>query len=426
MPMSEKIDLPVFAKRFFCFCIGIICLWAGTAAALELSPVRIVEVESASPYSGDDISVARDRTIAKALLTAVEQVAVDLYGPRLHEQDIERLKRQVKGGTQRFILDYKVVTETASQEEYWMMVQATVSVKELQSVLRQTGMMGQSHNLPDILILIAEQSVDDLSPQYWWSLEEMYTSAFATTAMGNALSAKGYRVLNVGVSKQAIVTANSEKALLSDAEASYMGKLAGAEVVIVGTAVAQKGPQGSQGTNVRTFRATIDVRALRTDNGLAIGSLVDNAVSVSTDDIAGSKSALNSAGFMAAEKLAMQLGQTWQDSGVPTATLEVMVNGIGNLKTFVRFRRILTSLPGIKHLHIKAMNAKSALIAVAATVDARQLASQLRQATYDMFGIKVGDVQQGVLYVAISPNAAIIPEEPDTQTESPQTVESNP
>ena len=84
MPMSEKIDLPVFAKRFFCFCIGIICLWAGTAAALELSPVRIVEVESASPYSGDDISVARDRTIAKALLTAVEQVAVDLYGPRLH------------------------------------------------------------------------------------------------------------------------------------------------------------------------------------------------------------------------------------------------------------------------------------------------------------------------------------------------------
>jgi hypothetical protein len=424
--MSGKIFLSFYPSWFLCVCIGIICLWTGTTTALELSPVRIVEVESASPYSGDDISVARDRTIAKALLTAVEQVAVDLYGSRLHEQDIERLKRQVRGGTQRFILDYKVITETASQEEYWMMVQATVSVEELQSVLRQTGMMGQSHNLPDILILIAEQGVEDLSPQHWWSLEEMYTSAFATTAMGDALAAKGYRVLNAGVSKQAIATGTSDKALLSDAEASYMGKLAGAEVVIVGTAVAQKGPQSTQGANVRTFRATIDVRALRTDNGIGIGALVDSAVSVSIDDMAGSKSALGSAGLMAADKLATQMAQSWQDSGVPTMSLEVMVSGISNLKAFVRFRRILTSLPGIKGLYIKAMNAKSALISVAATVDARQLASQLRQATYDMFGIKVGDVQQGLLYVAISPNAAVTPAEPEPQTVSPQTSDSDP
>ena len=205
-----------------------------------------------------------------------------------------------------------------------------------------------------------------------------------------------------------------------------MGKLAGAEVVVVGTVVAQKGPQSAQGTQVRTFRATVDIRALRTDNGLGLAAMVDSAVSVSTDDIAGSKSALNSAGFMAAEKLALQLGQAWRTDGVPTSTLEVMVSGIDNLKAFVRFRRILNSLPAVKHIRPKAMNAESASLVVATTMDARQLATELRHATYDMFGIKVGDGQQGLLYVAISPNAAVGPVKPEGSPGSLQENESTP
>lgn len=354
-----------------------------------------------------DIEKSRQLAIENGQVIAMSLAAGDLLPVEVRVKHFKTINSILYDRRDSFIDGYRVLTEGRFNKAYRVLAEVTVAVRRLKNELLSTGILSAGKTLlPSVLLLISEQNLEDLSPRYWWHAPGELQRTHSEETMKQVFVQRGFSVLD-----PATVLSEHPDAMiadqpdLTDAQVADIGRQLQADVVIVGRALVEVAAN-TMGAEIRTFKATLSVRAILVPDVESIGDISRSAMAINADRFVGARMALSSAATLTAEDLAGQLTTVWGTRQAQASSVKIIVQGTANLGNFVNFRRVLSSLPGVKQVQIQNLAADSATLEVTWKGDARSLADTLIRQTFAGFGLSIGEVTPGSLQVRLNPAAS--------------------
>ncbi len=374
----------------------------------EKQPVtEIVKVIGTSAIYKGNIENAKKNAISGCLISAVNQVASELLAGESLVNNFKMISKTLHSKSGEFIQNYKVLAEAESEKIYSVMIQATVSVDRLKERFSDFEIAEPEKPvvMPKILFFIAEQNIENLTPQYWWGENTSPVESVAENAIVKIMKDKGFQVIEHGNTLPAPDGEDSAviyKPYLEGYEAVDIGVKLQADVVIVGNCVAEKS-LNTMGDDIRSFTGTIKVSAFRTDTGEEIASSSQTSVKAGTDETRGAADALTASGNLAAEELVSQIAYVWTQAVKESEMLTISVGGTNNLGNFVMFRKALTGMPGVKEIQIREMKPDEATIIVDYKKEPKELADALMITNFESFGIHLREISGKKIRIDLVP-----------------------
>jgi len=355
---------------------------------------------------------AREDAIASGMALSVEQIGLTLFSPDILAQNFPKFNSVLHGHAQDFIENYQVLAESEAGSIYRMMLKSTVSTELLKgklsgfTAIQEEDQTKEDQNKTKILFLIAEQNLENISPEYWWGENKNPPAALTEQTMTDRMRAAGFAIIDHGNGPPDVdvVAAIIFQPDLDNLEAVNIGKVLNADIVIVGKAIVYK-IMDTEDSEIPSFNATLTFRVLNPKTGEEITSLLETAVKKNADEIQGSKDALRSAGTAAAEKLAARISKMVskisqaekQDSG----RMELIITGIKNLGNFVRFRQMLSNAEGIGDIRLHEMKSNQAVISIDFKQSPQKLAETLSMQQFELFNIKIDQISEKRLNIEL-------------------------
>ena len=226
---------------------------------------------------------------------------------------------------------------------------------------------------PKVLVMVDEKALGSIS-----------TSEVETMAIKKRAE-KGVETVD-----QSMVQANLEriqKALRGAGDsraAAVMGREFGADVMLIGEAVAKPNAARIGDSNLRSYMASVSFRAVRVDNSVNIASASETGTAVAMDDVTGSSKALKAAGEKALKAVVPELISKWENPNAKgTATerrrqIEVTVGGMDQIwklkETRVRLKDMKKEIESVTQ---KSYAQGAAIFLVESFLPAEELAEAL-------------------------------------------------
>ncbi len=398
MPIFYSIVKKVLITTFFIAAVMILSD-IDTADAKQAKDTFIVM--GTGNVHKENVSAARQEAIKNCLVTAVGLKATDLMNIDSMVQNFETLNEILYTKIDKFIRGYKVLTEARSESTYRVMVQVTVSSKMVKRKLSAAGIMQGKMVMPKILFFIAEQSLEDGSPKYWWGGGMPFVNTASEKAMVEVMKEKGFKIIKHGprIQNMAFRIVAGEPNL-NDREAIDFAAKMNADVIITGNSIANN-LSNTMGADMKSFKGLTAVRALLVKTGKQIGSTSRAAVTANVNEIAGGRDALSGAGTLAGEEIARQIVSAWLKKDEDTEKFEILLKGAGNLANFVMFRRMLSTIQGVKFVQVKELKSDRATISVDFNGKTKELAAALMLKAFESFGINIYNVSDSQLKIEL-------------------------
>jgi hypothetical protein len=378
--------------------VNMVLLWTLCCPVLaqEDDTVSVVEVIGSGAINGDDMASAKEQAIMNALVSAVAAVAAEIQPFQQQLDKFKLFNELLYNQTDRFIQGYKVLTEYLSGNNYRAIVQATVMKDRIEETLLSADLVMQEHTMPKILFFMAEKKMEDVLPVFWWGQDLVFVVPLSEEAMAQTMKDKGMTVINHG----AIVEPLNYRADIPLQDAIDLGKHMAADIVIIGTAIAEKTTNVMDGT-VKTFKGSVSAKAYRTETGKEIAFAARTAVSASENDEKGGHEALFNAGMLVGQEMILQLTSAWESESNQQSLVEINIHGTRELANFIKFRKALGKIPGVKAINIKVMKVDESIISVDYEGTAQSLADELLLKTFESFGIDIYEVSPGRLGIEL-------------------------
>ena len=382
--------------RFAAMALLLGWLISSPAVAQKASAPQTMAVMGSSSVVKDKVDWARERAIASSLVSALERATASQLPMDSMIQNFHRINESILSKPDDFIEGYKVLTESRVANIYRVIVQATVSTQRLKQQLAAMGIMVGSKPMPRLLVIMTEQNKVDSMPSTGWNR----TSAEA--AMLASLTSNGFTLIDpANYENNAEFSKISATPVIDAMEAIQLGTAHKADVVVIGSAIADYAPN-TMGGDIKSFNAEITLQAFRTESGEEITTITQNAVSAHADEAEGVRIALDHSGRMVGEALSNRILETW-GAEKPPAEIRITVEGTRNLANFVLFRRTLSQIPGVNELQTREMKADEASLVVDFDGSEKDLADALLLKTFDAFGINISEVSSGFLRIELIP-----------------------
>jgi len=368
---------------------------------------KTVAVIGTGHIKDGDISTARQDAISDALVTAVGMVTTDLLHQLVLVESFQDINRLLLSDAGSFV-QYKILTETTSGKIYRVMVEIDISIDRIQNLLAQNNILVQNETPLSVLLLIAEKQLDDTTYRSWWS--DPFVESLAESGLSDTLTSQGIQVIDHGQSLPATLEAYLEETdssngwNLSDSQAAYFGTWYQADVVVVGYTIAERAPN-AMGDELRSFRGTLTVRALRSNTAELLTEYTRNVLTADADDIAGSQKALSEVGTRAGALLTGKIQSAWKQSEkTGPMTVTVVVKGGYQLSHFVAFRRMLSELPGVNGLQTSSMTPEETVLNLEYDGTPQEMAEVLLLKSFEDFGIYIAEASPDTLRLSLVPN----------------------
>jgi len=388
---------------FLMFFLSVVFFPSKNLQAKNQVPTKTIVVIGTGNIYGGNSARAREQAIANGLVSAVEGVAVELLPPETLARNFQTFNDLLYGQTGKFVQGYRVLTELPLKNTYRVLVEADVLTSTLKISLSDAGILLSKKSLPKVLVLISEQNLQDPSPTYWWSQKGNLKKAISVGTLLKILEDKGFPIIDPQrISKNTFQNLTHDTPYLDDRQAVNLGLQVQADVVIIGTSVAERTPN-IMGQNIRSFKGIVSARAIRTDTREEIAATMQRAVTTNTDETTGVRDALSNAGSLAGEALASQIVYAWQKNEQQYNLVEMIVEGTDNLVNFEKFRRIITQMSGVRNLQTKEMKADQVTITLEFQGDAKTLADALMLKTFESIGINIYEVSHNHLKIQLVP-----------------------
>ena len=383
------------------FCIAAVMVLSGIDAADAQQAKDTFIIMGTGNVKKEDVSAARQEAIKDCLVTAVGLKATGLMNIDSMVQNFETLNEILYTNIDKFIRGYKVLTEARSDSTYRVMVQVTVSSKMVKRKLTKAGIMQGKMAMPKILFFIAEQSLEDGSPKYWWGRGMPFVNSASEKAMVEVMKEKGFKIIKHGprIQNMAVRVVAGEPNL-NDREAIDFAAKMNADVIITGSSVANN-LSNTMGADMKSFKGLTAVRALLVKTGKQIGSISRAAVTANVNEVEGGRDALSGSGTLAGEDIARQIVSAWLKKDEDTENFEILLKGAGNLANFVMFRRMLSTVEGVKFVQVKELKSDKATIRVEFNGTTKELAAALMLKAFESFGINIYDVSDSQLKIEL-------------------------
>jgi len=354
--------------------------------------------------SENNIARAREKAISESLVTAVGVVMADVVPLEVFVPNFNALNKIIYTHTENFINGYRVLAETKHKNLYRVIVQARVSVVKIKQHLTEIGIMVGEGEKPRILLIVAEQNIGDLVPNYWWREDASKKENIAETILAKIFMSKGFMIME-HVTPHEFSEGNNLFFDTPDPDLKVVMALARhlqADVVVTGHASAEQTPN-TMGENLRSFKGTVLVKAIRISKQEEIGKSFQTVITVNADDAAGGVQAISQAASLAGKDLALQITSSYKRKNNETAKIRIIVEGTRVLSNFVKFRRALSSLYNVKEIRSSEMKADKATVIVEYNGDVNTLAESLMLKSFKSFGINISEVLQDQLRIVLVP-----------------------
>ncbi|MDD5284775.1 MAG: CsgG/HfaB family protein [Desulfuromonadaceae bacterium] len=322
--------------RYYLILSALIIISAPVLAS-DNSPVT-VDVDGYAAIAGGNKAAARDDALKSAFRIAIEQVVGVMVKSKTVVSDSALLNDKIFSKSAGFIKTYKINSETFQGDECRVNVKATVSAVRLEKSLHDVGLLSKKMGKPRIAVIITEQNIGNDAPT--GSLGDGSVNAgIADSVIHAVFEKKGYNLVDrdtlVALAKREGSLSSTGVIASSDA-AIQVAAGGGAEVVIIGQAVAKAGASALSGTNMRTSDATVSVRAVDADTGQLIASESKNERSANVNPTAGGSEAIKKASQAVAEKLHQKIVAKWSSKVTGTRTARLVIKGIefGGIRKF--------------------------------------------------------------------------------------------
>ena len=116
--------------------------------------------------------------------------------------------------------------------------------------------------------------------------------------------------------------------------AAVMGREFGADVMLIGEAVSKPNAAKIADSNLRSYMASVSLRAVRVDNSVNIASASETSTAIAIDDVTGSSKALKAAGEKALKAIIPSLIARWDANnggGGRRVGIEITVGGMDQI-----------------------------------------------------------------------------------------------
>ncbi len=378
---------------------------AGLKAGQEANETKTIDFIGRGTIYRDDVARARDRAIADALQGVVEQAVGLVISQASVVQDFQLLSDRVYDQTEAFIHDYKVLTESKSGQYYRVVVRATVSMSAIKDKLQSIGILVVHKGMPTIMFFLSEQNVGEPSPRYWWGQSPLSTHLSVTEkALSEYMREKGFIIVDrAALDRNVQLGPEYMGPELSDATAVRLGKELGADLVIIGKAVARYSGYVLD-KDKRSAQARMSTRAIRTDTGMGIASSQATEAAVHSDDRVGGTEALNLSASAVARDLVRQIVSKWRRDVRQPVLVELVVKGIREYADFVKFRTHLRNdVRGVRNVYLRGISAGEAKMDVDIMGDARILADELMFQRFENFVVNIFEVSEKGVKLELTP-----------------------
>ena len=382
-----------FKSTFFLFLILAAFFFGFSETVTAQDDAMVVQSVGTGIIRGTDIAAARDEALSEAMVSGVQRALSDLVPTQTIVSNFKKIDETVYVNIADYILEYKVLAENTSGKTYRVMVESTIFAEKIKAMISSLETVPiQQADLPRIIFFLAEQNIGDILPNYWWGEDPTFVKAHAEKAAATELSGQGYSVMeHEGSLLYQSGTAYINNPYLKNEEALELGRRLEADIVVVGTAMAQVVP-GTAGQTGPSFKAEVAVRALKVDTGEEMASVNQESVASGVEALSGGRDALTSAGTLAGKALATSIAAALKNAGTASSQIEILVRGTSDLATFVNFRKSLAQVPGVKNLRIKETMGDEASLLVDYEGSAQTLADTLMQSTYENFGFNIFEI----------------------------------
>jgi hypothetical protein len=379
-------------------------VFSGQVLAQESAQNKTFVVVGSAKVHGGNVQSAREAAIKEGLVMAVARMTEEILKVEALVDNFPRVNKLVYEKTDKYIQDYKVLTETpsGSGKIYRVVVQATVAGKKIAKQLSGEGILQVQTKLPAVLFLIAEQNVKEVLPQFWWGAGMQYFVSVSEQAAVDAFKTKGFSVIaHNGLQLEQLVDWASEALPnLTNEQALELAANLKADIVVVGTSTVSDSTN-TMGYETKSFKGIFQARALHKDTGEELAAIKQDAVTTNVDEYEGGLAALSDAGSTAGEALAQQLATQWRILLEKPSEVEIAVEGTSKLAHFVKFRKALSSIAGVEGIRVKEIRPNEATLIIDYKGKAEDLASALMLKTFDTFGIDIYEITQDNLGIAL-------------------------
>jgi hypothetical protein len=345
---------------------------------------------------------ARNRAEQAALRQAVERFILESLPETSMQSSMGALAPLLKEDPASYVRDFRILATVQEGPGYRVVARVSLDLERLTQRMKDLG-LGLSR-MPGILFMVSEQGLGDAEPKRWWEPNAGISGTGGRCMEGlvAVLEPAGFSMV-LPDGRSLLGGERTVAGVLDMREAQRMGALFGAPVVLVGRA--RVAPGGNvMGERLQSFRAEISLIALDTEKGDVLAEVEDALVVVNEHAAAGEREALYQLGSKAGSRMAQELRSVWQrrvarDAAVSEIRMDI--RGDQYLSRFVHFRKVLGEIEGVVSIERREISAQGMDIRVRYQGPASALASALLSQSYERFGIRISDVEEGRMQVTL-------------------------
>jgi hypothetical protein len=381
--------------------LAIAVLAASSAAAEEA--VKTTEATGQAAIAGDQLAAkaaARD----DALRTCVQQVATTIVTAATETDQARLLSDKIYAHSTGYIRKFTVLEDRADGNTWLTRLRCEVSEGKLDEDLLAFGIAYRRAGLPRLMTLVAEQAINATQASGWWQGGGHAADLrVVENAFMDRMEKSGFTFIDPEV-LSGKVTLETIGADPNVQKAREIGRLAGAEVVIIGRAIAK--PLGEMPIDNGVFYssvANVSARAVRTDTGevIAATEFTGPAGKGFEQNTAG-RGALSAAGRQLAADLFTRIGRVWTREQSGARRINLVVRGVEDYARLTAFKAVLaSSVKGVKEVQQRAVEDGRAELEVTLAGTADGLAADLAGRTYPGYACKVRKVTANALEVEL-------------------------
>ncbi len=361
------------------------------ALAADAPPaVQTVQAEGEAAVVNGDEGAAIEQAKEAALREAVSKVAGTLVSSdTLTDGSIlvhDRVYAHSAGYVRKWAYAEKpsVVDGAATVK-----ITADVGTAELDRDLEAVKALLERKNKPRTVLLIAEQNVGTTVPFAWWTKgQKQAQGAMVSMDIGTfengfiaALQKFGWNFVDHDVLEGKLKVSRPVTTELTNQDAIEFGKLASADLAIVGKVVAESPGQSELAPGMFGAHANLSLRAVNCDNGQIIDTLSTTVSDITTLDPSAEQAGIKAL-RLAAKKAALQMQQEilerWGQEATGTSSVTMKVTGLPNRRALKSFESVLsTGVRGVRAVREQTYDGSEAALQLEVLGDTQMLADQI-------------------------------------------------
>jgi hypothetical protein len=370
-------------------------------AARAEDGVQVAEAIGQAPVAGEILG-ARERARDDALRTCVQQVAAAVVTAAADADQAQLLSEKIYARAVGYVRRFEILEDRREGDTWVTRMRCEVSEAKLDEDLMAAGIAYRRAGMPRVLVLVAERAIDAPRASGWW---QEGGDAADVRVLERAFVDRMERSGFTFVDGEALRGAMKLEELGADPtvlQAREAGAKAGADLVVVGRAVAK--PSGQIPLDQGTFHssvADVSARAIRTDTGEVLaGAKFTAPEGKAFDRAAAGRSALAEAGRMLAREMFARVGKVWSREQSGIRRVAMIVRGVDDYGRLAAFKSALvSSVRGVKEVQERSMEDGQAELEVSLAGTAQELATELATRKFPGFTVKVRKVAAAAVEV---------------------------